>query len=493
MLLEDLADGKVWPPIGHADRIETQEDYQTLYRNRRDEIISRWSADLGRFGQDQEGFIPYPAGRLAVKALAALLFGEDPTITHPDTAVDDRLRYLADEILLTARLLEGAITQGAQGETYLKVSWDTDLAKVPIVSTVPGRLVVPTFRFGMLESASIVRTFTDPRHSTYWRHVEEHTPGRIRNALWRGRLDSLGVVADLEDRPETRGLEEVEDTGIDEILLTHVPLGRDSESPHGISLFDGLEAVMLGLHRLYSQEQHDAEIARRRIAVSEEYLTRDGAGRHRFDRSSDLFVLSRDAAGTMGKETASSVASPIEFHDDNVMRDRIAGRLRDFLIAVGLNPDTIDSSDAAGAISGTSRKLAQAMSLRTASASGRYWSWAIARTLRVALKVDAVHLGGPVSGAALDVLAQVNLADGLLEDDAELARILSDLDSAEAISTGQKVRRLHPEWTDAQVDEEVAAIDGRIPEIPPAPSFGQTPPADPSGTSDGGGDGQAVE
>jgi hypothetical protein len=492
--LDEARDGsdRSWPPEAHADRIATQDDHQRLYRNRREEILSHWSADLLRYARRQEDLILFPSAKIAARTLAAFLFGEDPTYGHDSEVVTDALSRMAASQGLSARLLEGAITQGVQGEVYLRPAWDADLSPWAIITTIPGRQVLPTFRFGMLVDATIVTTWEpsgkgDP---VVWRLLEQHERGRIRYGLFRGRYDSIGRPVGLDDPqapPGARqavqglpvadgGLEAVTDTGVDELLLTHVPLGRDSESPHGVSMFDGVEALILALHRLYSQEQHDAELARRRVAVAESLLGRDRAGRPLFDRSIDLLPLSEDALGAVGAE--SKPVHPIEFHDDNVMRERIGGRFRDFLIAVGIAPDTLDAQEAGGAISGTSRRLAQAMTIQTASAAGRYWQDAVARALTLGLILSERHLGARGLIADLDELPSVQLADGLVDDPVELAKILGELDTAEAISTIQKVRRLHPEWTDPQVEEEVDRILERSPNAPPAPPVAPFGPSD---------------
>jgi hypothetical protein len=491
--LDEIRDGDgSWPPEDHADRIETQEDHQILYRNRRHELVQRWSADLLRYAGRQEDLIPYPSAKIAARTLAAFLFGEDPEITHDDRVVADALKRLSAAQALPSRLLEGAITQGVQGEVYLRPAWDADLSPWAILTSIPGRQVLPTFRFGMLVDATIVTTWEPVAKGDqiYYRLLEQHERGRIRYALFRGRADRIGRPVPLDDerapqaarevaRTVTQGadLEGITETGIDELLVVHVPLGRDGESPHGVSLFDGLESLVLGMHRLYSQEQHDAELARRRIAVPETLLGRDRSGRPVFDRSVDLFPLTEDALGAVGDE--GKAVQPIEFSDDNVQRERIAGRLRDFLVAVGIAPDTLDAQEAGGAISGTSRRLAQAMTIQTASAAGRYWQDALSRATALALMVSEIHLGAQGLISGLEELPSVSLADGLVDDPVELARILGELDTAEAISTLEKVRRLHPEWSPEQIDDEVKRILARSPDAPPAP------PVAPFGPSSG--------
>lgn len=471
-LIDVIRPGIDWPPEAHRDRMDVQEGYALLARNRRAELVQEHNLDLLRYVDSQEDVVPFPSVRIAARTLAAFLFGEEPTYTHTTPAVADYLHTFATETNLTATLGEGAYTQSVEGEVYLRPTWDTDLdATHPIFTAIPGSRVIPRFRHGRLAEAAVVTTWHTKGGSTlsgagrdYYRLIEFYTPGRIERMLFRGRADGLGQAMALDAYDNTEDLEPVVETGIDHVGLVHVPLWRtDLNSPHGVSLFDGLEGMVLALHRLYSQDQHDAEMARRRVAVSEEFVHKDAAGNPRMDRRLDLFILSEEAAGAVGGERAP--VTPIEFTDDTVMGDRVQARFRDFLIACGISPDTIDANEAGGAISGTSRRLAQAMTIQTVGAIGRYWQHALSDALGLVCAIARRHLGAQVPDLGADPV-QVSLADGFIDDPVEQADTLQTLDTAEAISTEQKVRTLHPEWDDTQVQEEVERIGASAPAPP---------------------------
>lgn len=491
-LTDDLTRGEPWPPHGHRDRIERQELHELLYRNRRAELVQTYSAELLAFVQRQDELVPYPSAKIAARTLAAFLFGEDPQLSHDDDAVQTRHRELAAATNLPAVLLESAVTQGTEGEVYVRAGWDRTLdPRHAIVTGIPGRQVIPVFRQGRLLEAVVVTVWADrdrkghPR-PRYWRHLEYHEPGggTIRHRLFYGPADNLGEERTLTEHPGTAHLSEVEETDLERLLIGHVPLGRDSNGWHGVSLFDGIEDLVLAVHRLYSQEQHDAELARRRVAVTREALDRRRDGSPVLDRRLDLFVLADDAAGAIGAEGSRLPVQPIEFSDDNVMRERIRGRIEDLLIACGISPKSIMPDETGGAVSGTSRKLAQALTLQTAATVARYWQHQLAGILGTALAIEARHLGGAdgLTSSDPDELApSVALSDGLIDDARELAEIVGLIDTAEAASTETKVRMLHPEWDDPQVDEEVRRIEGARPEPPPPPgvsAFGNLPLTD---------------
>jgi hypothetical protein len=463
-LLDTLTGQQAWPPPSHAPRLRRQHDLHLLYRNDRAQLTSRFGAELAGY-TDPRDAVFYPSVKLAAQALADVLFGEAPTLTSSEVDGD-----LLDTAFgsVPARLLEGAVTCASQGEVYLRPAWDGELSPWPLLTVVPGRRVLPAFRHGMLAEALVI-TEHAPDDNTRWRLIEHHAveggAGVIRYQAFKGTPDRLGRVEPLPESPWPDPTGTGADTiapGAPGLLLHHVPWTRDSEDPHGISPFDATEGLVLGLHRLYSQEQHDSEMARRRVAIPTAYLKRDLAGRPTFDRRTDVLELSDEAAGPVGQERP---ITPLEFSDDLIARERIGGRLTDFLYAVGLAPQSL-GKDAGSAESGTARRLAQAHTLRSVRRAGGYFTTALGPCLAQMLDLARTQLGQQVPRGAQ---VSVALGDGLGADPAEDARVVATLDSAEAISTEQKVRRVNPGWDDTQVADEVAAIEGARPTpiVPP--------------------------
>lgn len=459
-LLEQVTSGAPWPPPGHKRRLQTQHDLQLLYRNRRPEVAQRYAIELEGHTEPTDA-VYYPTVRIAAQLLADFLFGTAPTISSGT---------LDDEVLgeafahLPARLLEGAATCAVQGEVYLRPTWDGELHPWPLLTIVPGRRVIPRFRHGVLAEALVVtEKNAGSQGQDVWRLIEHHhrdgATGVISYSAWEGTDDRLGQIVPLPESPWPDPTGTGQDTispGVAGLLLHHVPFTRDGEDDHGVSPFDGAEGLILALHRLYSQEQHDAEMARRRVAVPSAYLKRDRRGNPVMDRRTDVFELADEAAGPVGQERP---IVPLEFSDDLIDRERIAGRWVEFLTACGIAPQSL-GKDAGAAESGTARRLAQALTLRTVGRAGGYWLAGLQPCLVQMLQLARTELGQQVPPGAE---VAVSLGDPIGDDPEAQARTLATLDSAEAISTEQKVRRLHPEWDDRQVDTEVAAIEGRRP------------------------------
>jgi hypothetical protein len=485
-LPDDLDHGVDWPPADHADRIARQLEHRLLWRNDPDELEAHYPT-LTSSGRRGDSLVPYPSGKVIARTFASLLFGEDPTITHANPDVRTAAGAVADANGLSTLGAEAALTQAVEGEVYLRPSWATRIdPRHALIDVVPGSRAVPVFAFGRLVEVAFVTAWRLSRTDDWLRHVEYHVPGRIVHRLFRGDRRNLGVREDLGRWRQVEGIADPDEldragdqlaleTGVDRLLPVHVPLGRDATGPHGVSAMDGLEPLILALHRLYTQEQHDAELARRRVVVTRAALGDTGQRTPLgFDRDRDLFVVDDLAGGPVGAEGAP--VTPIEFRDDTAMRERITSRLGDLLVAAGISPATLLPDKTGNAPSGTSRRLAQSLTVSTVSLAARYWNRALGDVLEGTLRLEAAR--ALAAAPSPDVLAALTaepltatLADGMIDDPVEVAGMVEQLARAEAASVRERVRLVHPTWTDREVDEEVDRIVADR-DVPPSPSPG---------------------
>jgi hypothetical protein len=451
-----------WPPAGHKDRLRQQRRWQALARNDRGEVATMWREELKEMLDHDQARPLYPAPKLASRIIASFLFGEAARITMGEGTADTALEAWRDATGVDLALREGARTCAVQGEVYLRPVWDQELSPWPLLTVEPGRRVIPAFRHRILVEAIVFSSLATDE-GTVWRLLEHHEPSVITSYLFKGTEQELGkrhTIGASGTPSRWADVEEEVDTETEQLTLVHVPFDRDSDDAHGISLFDGTEGLILGIHRLYMQEQHDAELARRRIALPKSYLTRDSQGRPGWDRTTDLLELADEAAGTVGAETP---IKPIEFHDDNVQRERIQGRLRDFFLACGIAPQTL-GEEAGTAESGTARKLAQSLTIQTVADAAGYWVHALRVAIPLALFLGSRHLKPTEPAIPQDLpVPNVEPQDGFVADQVEEANVVAILDSADAISPEEKVERLHPDWPEEDKALEVQRIKDAAP------------------------------
>jgi hypothetical protein len=105
--------------------------------------------------------------------------------------------------------------------------------------------------------------------------------------------------------------------------------------------------------------------------------------------------------------------------------------------------------------SGTALRIRERKSLLTREKKSRYWQPALWDLLWQMQLLDVVSGLSP-SYQPQEVV--VELQDSVIADDIERSETLRNLDQARAISTYQKVKLLHPDWDEEDVEEEVKRI-----------------------------------
>jgi hypothetical protein len=430
-------------------------------------------------------FVSYPAAEIAVRTLATFLFGEDAILTSEK--MPDELLSLVEENHLHALNLEAAVNCPVAGEIYYKLDVDESVSERAIISTVEARCAFPVFRFHRLVEVAFVRDLGKGDKGKLLRHVELRRKGLIEHRLYAGTQTKLGDQINLNDYPETLGLPVQVQTNIEDLLVRHVPFWR-AGGDHGISIFRGKEGLIDALYGLYSQDQHDAEMSKKRVAMPEQYIKRDANNNIIFDKNTDVMALSDDAMPALGADSKPII--PIDFTDSTIMGQRIAQRIDEFLLACGIAPQSAGRDVTGGAESGTARRLAQALTLMTVATTGRYFKAALKDILDLALwEVEPKMLQRKTKGkAALDV--KVAMRDGFVDDLVEQTTRVVAAKGGGVMSTETAVRELHSDWTDEQIAEEVKRIEDE--EGAKLPNFGDLPPdpnnpdVEPTATGDSG-------
>ncbi|AVP71365.1 hypothetical protein [Prescottella equi] len=95
------------------------------------------------------------------------------------------------------------------------------------------------------------------------------------------------------------------------------------------------------------------------------------------------------------------------------------------------------------------------LSERTRAKKINYWKAALRPLVFTAMQIDRDLYD---SGVELTDLPNLNFPTRSTTSPLELAQSLSALSAARAISTREMVKQQHPDWTEKEVDEEVAAI-----------------------------------
>lgn len=440
-----------WPPPDQRRVWEDVELFQAFLTS--DEVRIRQEASVAW----NERYLLSPVPRMVSRAKANLLFGETPELGADNESDQERLDFLAEEQGLIPEFHRAAVLASAEGEVWGRVVVDPSACDVPIIDFCSRSRVVPHFNGRFVEGATFVTTWSTTERERF-RLLETYTAGLVESRLYRGTTTRLGLEVDLGSFPATAGKQERVLTGIDWPMVAFIPNSIDADPCRGYSDYQGMRDRFLALNDAVTAGQNNLDIAgRKRALVDGEYLTADG----RLPKGDDVFVKNNRVKGD-GVQ-----ASPLQVIDYAFDADQVIAWVNHLvdstLMLSGVSPQLVGRSVDGGAVSGTAMKLKAAHSLLEASGTGRYMDRGISRLLHAAQIIDSrptTEGGFGRKWSNPDAAPSVQRQDGLPRDDMEAAQQLVAMTNADAISVDERVRFLHPDWTEQQVADEVARIEG---------------------------------
>ncbi|MCX5445995.1 phage portal protein [Streptomyces nigrescens] len=468
--------GAPWPPAQFAAEYAAMRVDDAWYagdRKRLSEVYARdqlrpdgrrrlWGRRPPAPGQrDTRLHIPLAAD--IANTSAALLFSEPPKFTAEDTATQTRLDELTEAGGVANTLLEAAEVAAALGGVFLRVTWDTSLAARPLLTAVHADSALPEFRFGILSAVTFWHELPS-NSATVWRHLERHEPGRILHGLYQGDADRLGVRVPLVEHPAVAGLADslgeqgdAIETGLpDALTAAYIPNMRPNRarrgSPLGRSDFQGAHDQFDALDTVWTSWMRDIRLARARLIVPDGYLRSNGPGKGAsFDADREIWQtlnIPPTETGAAGI-TLSQFAIRVAEHQQTA-----EAIVRQAVQSAGYSAQSFGLGDAT-AVTATEVVARERRSMITRDVKARYWAPALADMLHVMLRLDRT-LG--FSTVGVDERPHIQFGDAVSEDPQSTAQTLALLAQAEAASTDTKVRTLHPDWGDEQVQAEVDRI-----------------------------------
>lgn len=469
--------GAPWPPPQWApiyDRIRVDDAWYSGDSRRLARVHGAAQEQPGRRrlwgrreqpgpGRDTRLHIPLP-GDIATTS-ADLLFADMPAIRTPDGPTQDRIEQLLDEGRVQQTLLGAAEQAAALSGIFLRVTWDKALAARPLLTVVQPDCAVPEFRFGMLRACTFWEELPSGDGATVWRHFERHEPGRVVHALYRGTSDNVGRPVPLAEHAGTADLVASLDrdgdgqtisTGIPLLTCTYVPnigpnrahrgspIGRSDYAAPLYDLFENLDTV-------WTSWMRDIRLARARLIVPSGYLRSDGPGKGAaFDADREVYEQLNMPPNEKG---AGITLSQFDIRVDEHQRTAEA-LMRQAAQSAGYSAQSFGLHGQGEAITATESDSRDQRSMVTRKKKSGYWRHGAADILHVMLWLDAIQFGTRITPER----PSVEFGDGVAESEQQTATTLDLLARAGAVSTGTKVRILHPEWDDTAVRAEVAAI-----------------------------------
>ncbi|MBA9003675.1 phage portal protein [Thermomonospora cellulosilytica] len=391
---------------------------------------------------------------------ADLLFSEPPAITVETPATQARLDQIWDEGGVHMRLLEAAEVCAGIGDVYLKLAWDEDVAKRPILAVEHGDAAIPVFRWGRLVEVTFWRELERSGDQVV-RLLEHHEPGAIVYALFEGTSTSLGTQVPLASREDTADIAARVDvdgrqpTGINLLTAIHVPNIRPNRRhrgmPYGRSdyaapVYDLLDA----LDQTYTSWMRDLRLARARIIVPRGYLQDLGPGEGAvFDADREVYAELDMDPTQGGGITMTQFAIRVAEHEQTA-RALTEQAIR----AAGYSVQTFGFQGEAAAVTATEVNARERRSMITRDRKAKYWTPALRRIVEAMLALDRALGWSKVTPE----VPTVEFPPAVSEDPRSVAETVELLARAEAASVETRVRMLHPEWGEPEIRAEVARI-----------------------------------
>jgi len=387
---------------------------------------------------------------------ADLLFGEELAIETPglSTAQRERLDKILDANSLHARLLEAAEAGAALGGTYLRIVQDAEVDNGdPIITVVPADCAIPTFRWGRFQSVQFWHVLPTDGNAV-WRHVEEYRLGVVEHALFEGSDTQLGVRRELTALPETRGVAAMVDAsssipmpGMNAFYVPNMLPNRlwNVAPDLGRSDFNQAEPLFDALDEAWTSLMRDVRLGKARLIVPESSLIPTTPGKPMLaDIDQEVFT---------GLNIPPNAGKAFEEFQPEIRAEQhlsVIGELvRNTIERCGYSAATFGLNSEGGAQTAAEVRSRERRSLSTREKKTRYW------TERLEALIDQVAVLAGIGDAQTKVTFPAAVAPSPLE----LANVAQALKNAEAASTRERVRVVHPDWDDEQLDEEVEAIE----------------------------------
>ncbi|MGH3242971.1 MAG: hypothetical protein ACRDNL_21515, partial [Spirillospora sp.] len=304
------------------------------------------------------------------------------------------------------------------------------------------------------------------------------------HGVYEGDDENLGQPVPFTTHKETAWLAEQPrltngneiPTGLTGLAAVYVPNMRPNRvwrnTPHaaplGRSDYAGVEGLMDGLDLTYSSLLRDVELGKARLIVPQEYMTSHGKGQGAsVDLDREVYEAVRTMGADEGKIDIKEVQFAIRVDEHEAV---IAGLKTTIVSSAGYSAATFGLDTEGSAMTATEVAAKSRRSLITRDRKTKYFTPGLGDLGEALLGIDVQFF------ATQGVQPQrptIEWPDGVSEDPKAVAERVELWARSEAASTETRVRELHPEWDDPEVEAEVQRIrDESAMGVDPAEQFG---------------------
>lgn len=279
--------GKQFPPEEDIERLAKYKRGRKIFENKLWEVYDRAIDVLDKNNSKHAKYLEQLYISIGLMDIlctkpADLLVGDPPRFESgkSDSSPQQRsINSIVEENDLVKQIHEMTVGNGYRGDAFLKVHYNVrqdfsqvpeeyreEIAKIakpePIIETVDPKYVFVEFSQGSVKRVNAVNiaipefiVSDDGKEEHIFLNVERHVPGAI--IYQRFRLEDKGVNSDyvvpiptftIVEEVDTGREENVELTGVPDILVVHVPYKTTDDRYYGISGVENLESILAAIN-----------------------------------------------------------------------------------------------------------------------------------------------------------------------------------------------------------------------------------------------------
>ena len=278
--------GEQFPPENAIERIAKYRRLKKLYDGKQAELYDRATAllkDTPHAKQLQTLYIAANIADIICTKPSDLLVGEPPVF---DSGIgDDTLQQFAinsyvEENDLVKLIHESALANSYRGDSWIKVRYDyrqdysaltsrgfnipEDAEMEPIIEHVAADCVFPATSFGNVKKfksvvIASVEWVVSQKEETPYLNVEHHLPGYIINERYKltqyeGGVDNKhGYPVHLFLIDKKVGDSEIVPTGVQYLLVHHIPYKSTDDQWEGKGTLEALETILIAINDRLAQ------------------------------------------------------------------------------------------------------------------------------------------------------------------------------------------------------------------------------------------------
>lgn len=465
--------GSPWPiprEIEHRQKVSRR---RALSKGDKEQL-----RQMAGFDDPSRGYIVDPLPDLVRRTFADFLFGETPRYLLESD--QERLDDVISETRFTPGIRRAARMGVGEGETWWSLHVNPAIAETPLVTWRSRLDAVPLFYGERLLAVAFVSVVREEMkadadeniHQTVWRHAEIHSEGRVLNRLYVGGAEEIGDERPLESIPETDGLAEDWETGLP-MLAGRVVCDIDEDPALGESPLDRIEDFSLALNEALTIATENARLTGKdRVYAAGHILLPDGG----LDTGIDVIRVESDGAELGGGDGKPPILAVEKHYDAAPLWLHIAKLTATTLTRAGIVQQLIgEEVEGASAESGVARKMRFLPTENAAEGMGVEWDTELPKILALIFALGALppsngETPGGFGWTPIADVPSVERAEPLPADETEIVTRNALAVSSGIRSRGTAIAEQHPEWSQEQIDEEIAAIDADE-SIAPAPGL----------------------